>query len=533
MSKFLAIQGLTVRFGGLTALDAVDLVADEGEFIGVIGPNGAGKTTFFNAISGMVQPTSGALRFCGKDLTGAPPYVLAHAGMARTFQTPRVFGQLTVAENVQFALDFVGNVRRRHDSFAEAKSCGSLLERVDLGRYAHLHAGSLPPARQRQLEIAMALATHPRLLLLDEVAAGLTEAGGEGHRRAHPRTVGRARLHGDLGRACGERADAHGRPRRRAELRRENRRRQAGRRRPRPAGDRGLPRRQGNSMTANTNPPLPRPEGSTLGVLAGEGRGGWTAACPSPNPLPANGKREKNGLELEVRDLRAGYGGLPVLHGISLCAPVGRTTVLVGANGAGKTTLLKTLAGVMPPVSGSVLLDGEALAGDTPAERVRRGMALVPEGRHLFPDMSVRENLELGGYLATRSRRDAMLETVVGIFPRLGERLAQMAGTMSGGEQQMLAIGRALMSRPRLLLLDEPSLGLAPKMVDEMFAALTRINRDGTTLLLIEQNVFQALAVADYAYVLSHGEMIAAGAAWELRGNDLIRRVYLGEAIAD
>ena len=256
------------------------------------------------------------------------------------------------------------------------------------------------------------------------------------------------------------------------------------------------------------------------------------AQPPLPLPLPREGGGEKVGLELDVSALRAGYGGLPVLHGISLIAPAGRITVLVGANGAGKTTLLKTLAGVMPPVSGSVRVDGEALSGDTPADRVRRGMALVPEGRHLFPDMSVRENLELGGYLATRQQREAMLDSIVGIFPRLGERLTQMAGTMSGGEQQMLAIGRALMSRPRLLLLDEPSLGLAPKMVDEMFAALRRINQAGATILLVEQNVFQAFAVADYAYVLSHGEMIAEGAAWELRGNELIKRVYLGEAIA-
>ena len=239
------------------------------------------------------------------------------------------------------------------------------------------------------------------------------------------------------------------------------------------------------------------------------------------------------GLELDVRELRAGYGGLPVLHGISLCAPAGRITVLVGANGAGKTTLLKALAGAIVPVSGSVSLDGRMLSGDTPADRVRHGMALVPEGRHLFPDMTVLENLELGGYLTSRPQREEMLEAVVGIFPQLGERFNQAAGTLSGGEQQMLAIGRALMSRPRLLLLDEPSLGLAPKMVDEMFAALRRINRAGTTLLLIEQNVFQALNVADFAYVLGHGEMIAEGAAWELRGNDLIKRVYLGEAIAD
>jgi branched-chain amino acid transport system ATP-binding protein len=160
-------------------------------------------------------------------------------------------------------------------------------------------------------------------------------------------------------------------------------------------------------------------------------------------------------------------------------------------------------------------------------------MALVPEGRHLFPGMSVRENLELGAYLASRRQREEMLERVIETFPRLGERLDQMAGTMSGGEQQMVAIGRALMSRPRLLLLDEPSLGLAPKMVDEMFGALRRINKEGTTVLLVEQNVFQALNVADFAYVLGHGEMIAEGAAWELRGNELIKRVYLGEAIAD
>ncbi len=173
---FLEIRNLSVRFGGLTALNAIDLVADEGEFIGIIGPNGAGKTTFFNAISGMVKPTEGRLLFDGRDLTGAPPHVLAHAGMARTFQTPRVFGGLSVAENVQFALDFVGNLRRKHDSFAVARSGGSLLQRVGLEGRETLQAGSLPPAKQRQLEIAMALASHPRLLLLDEVAAGLTEA---------------------------------------------------------------------------------------------------------------------------------------------------------------------------------------------------------------------------------------------------------------------------------------------------------------------------------------------------------------------
>jgi branched-chain amino acid transport system ATP-binding protein len=236
---------------------------------------------------------------------------------------------------------------------------------------------------------------------------------------------------------------------------------------------------------------------------------------------------------LEVRELRSGYGGLSVLHGVSLAVPAGRLTVLIGANGAGKTTVLKTIAGVMPPMSGTILIDGVVTGAGTPADRVRQGMALVPEGRHLFPDMSVLENLELGGYLGSRQSRAEMLAQVVAIFPKLGERFTQVAGTMSGGEQQMLAIGRALMSKPRILLLDEPSLGLAPKLINEMFATLRRICDTGTTVLLVEQNVFQALSVADYGYVLSHGEVIAEGEAHQLRGSDLIRRVYLGEAIAD
>ena len=176
-AALLEIHSLSVRFGGLLALSDIDLSAHRGEFIGIIGPNGAGKTTFFNAISGMVKPTGGSMRFRGRDMTGAQPYLLANAGMARTFQTPRVFARLTTRENVQFALDFVGSARRKsEDSFAEVRSWDRLLVRVGLESFATQQAGSLPPARQRLLEIAMALASHPALLLLDEVAAGLTEA---------------------------------------------------------------------------------------------------------------------------------------------------------------------------------------------------------------------------------------------------------------------------------------------------------------------------------------------------------------------
>ena len=230
---------------------------------------------------------------------------------------------------------------------------------------------------------------------------------------------------------------------------------------------------------------------------------------------------------LEVRGLSAGYGAQPVLSGVSLDVGARALVVLVGANGAGKSTLLGAIAGLLP-CTGAVRFDGADVTGETISARVARGMVLVPEGRRLFNDMTVRDNLELGGYLrGARERRAAIVETLR-LFPRLGERLGQAAGTMSGGEQQMLAVARALVSRPRLLMLDEPSLGLAPKMVAELLRILQRIRDEGTSVLLVEQNVRQALAIADHGYVLERGAIVADGPGAELLGRDVVRRAYLG-----
>ncbi len=237
------------------------------------------------------------------------------------------------------------------------------------------------------------------------------------------------------------------------------------------------------------------------------------------------------GAELTVSDLRAGYGGLAVLDGVGLRARSNSLTVLVGANGAGKTTLLRALSGIIPTLSGEVAVDGNALGRRSVSERVRLGLTLVPEGRHLFAGMTVKENLELGAYLSPKARRSESFERVIQYFPRLGERIDQVAGTMSGGEQQMVAVGRAMMSRPRCLLLDEPSLGLAPLMIDELFRALREISNQGTSVLLVEQNVYQALSVADYGYVLSHGRIVGEGDAKDLRDSPLIREAYLGEPL--
>jgi branched-chain amino acid transport system ATP-binding protein len=233
-------------------------------------------------------------------------------------------------------------------------------------------------------------------------------------------------------------------------------------------------------------------------------------------------------LVLELRDISASYGKIAALHGVSLSAPARKVTSILGANGAGKTTTMRVITGLLP-ATGSVLFEGESLAGLRPEERVRRGISMVPEGRELFKSMSVGENLRLGAYVRRddeQVQRD--MERVLDMFPRLRERYGQVAGTLSGGEQQMLTIARALMSQPKLLILDEPSLGLAPKLVDEIFDTLERIRCSGMTMLLVEQNAQAALALSDYAYVMEAGAIRLAGSAAELEANPWIQEAYLG-----
>jgi branched-chain amino acid transport system ATP-binding protein len=231
---------------------------------------------------------------------------------------------------------------------------------------------------------------------------------------------------------------------------------------------------------------------------------------------------------LEVRALRAGYGAIEVLRGLDLAVHAGEIVALLGSNGAGKSTLNNNVCGLYRPFGGTIRFEGKDIAGAPSMHIVEAGLVQVPEGRRVFPNLSVRENLELGSYRRGRARRSANLEGVLSIFPRLRERLAQAAGTLSGGEQQMLAIGRGLMSEPRLLILDEPSLGLSPLLVEEMFALIGRLNRDGLAILLVEQNVVQSLAIAHRAYVLENGRIALSGEASELAQNADLRRSYLG-----
>lgn len=235
-------------------------------------------------------------------------------------------------------------------------------------------------------------------------------------------------------------------------------------------------------------------------------------------------------MKLEIRDLHVSYGGIRALKGIDLTVEEGQIVTLIGANGAGKSTTLRAISGLQKPQSGSILYGGEELVGLPAKEIVRRGIIHVPEGRRVFPDMTVAENLKIGAFL--RKDKDGIasdMDYVYSLFPRLKERSWQPAGTLSGGEQQMLAVGRALMSRPKVLMMDEPSLGLAPLIVKDIFSIIRRVNADGITVLLIEQNANAALRIADYGYVLETGTIALSGTGEELLKNESVREAYLGK----
>ena len=232
---------------------------------------------------------------------------------------------------------------------------------------------------------------------------------------------------------------------------------------------------------------------------------------------------------LDVREIDVRYGPIHAVRGVSLRVGAGEIVTIIGANGAGKSTILKAVVGLLRPSSGEVRLEGESLAALRPANIVRRGIAMVPEGRRVFPRLSVLDNLRLGGYGRPKIEVGQTLDRVFTLFPRLRERRRQLAGTLSGGEQQMLAIGRGLMSQPRLLLLDEPSMGLAPLLVQQIFETILAINERGTTILLVEQNAHMALAVADRGYVMENGRIVLTGEAETLATNPQIRAAYLGE----
>ncbi len=232
---------------------------------------------------------------------------------------------------------------------------------------------------------------------------------------------------------------------------------------------------------------------------------------------------------LEIKDLSVNFGGIKAVDGISMQVPEGKIITLIGANGAGKSTILRSVSGIVKPQHGDIVFDGESIFGKTPDVIVSKGITLVPEGRRVFPNLTVLENLKIGAYLR-KDKLDDDIEYIYSLFPRLKERNWQLAGTLSGGEQQMLAVGRALMSRPRLIMMDEPSLGLAPLVVKDIFEIIKTINKSGITVLLNEQNANMALKIADLGYVIETGRITLTGTGEELLSNESVKEAYLGKS---
>lgn len=492
-------EQLSMQFGGVLAVERLSFAARPGVVTSLIGPNGAGKSTALNMLSGFYQPSEGRVRLGERGLEGRGAQQVSRAGVARTYQTSQLFDSLSVLENVLLALThgrlgaLLGN--RVLADEACIQQAHALLVWCGYRGNPHALAGDLPHVDRRLVEIARALATDPEILLLDEPAAGLSREDKEQLalvlRRIADAGIGVLVVEHDMALVMGISDHVV-------------------------VLESGKHLAEGSPQEVQANPLVQQ-------AYLGESLEGAERPERIARPLQ-EGKAELLG----VGSLVAGYGAAPVLHGIDLCLRQGEVIALLGANGAGKSTLMRSLSGLHRPISsGGIHLDGEDLTALNAEAIVARGMVLVPEGRQVFPELSVLDNIRLGGFLQTQDQAQEV-EAMMQRFPRLRERLHQRAGLLSGGEQQMLAIARALMSKPRVLLLDEPSLGLAPKIISELFQSMEQLRREGMTLLVVDQMAGLALALADRAYVMSSGRMVAEGSCDTIAADPSLSQAYLG-----
>ncbi len=490
----LEVSGIGITFGGIRAARDVSLTALPGRVTSIIGPNGAGKTTVLNMIGGFYRPSAGSIRLGGSELAGQTATIAARAGISRTYQTTKLFPSLSVMDNVLIGLrrGRLGNPLAALAQPQDMAVAEALLKLVGYEGSRDCPAADLPHVDRRLVEIARSLALRPAVLLLDEPAAGLVQ----GEKITLARLL---REIADLGIAVvlveHDMALVMGISDEILVL------------------DAGKPISSGEPSKVRNDPAV---------VAAYLGSGELKA---KPREQDWSGAGEK---VLDVGSLSAGYGSVGVLKAVNIDVGAGEMVALLGANGAGKSTTMKALSGLLRPVDGKIVFGGGSIERLAAHEIARLGLALVPEGRQVFPELSVFDNMRIGAFRRGKGDYSAEIEALLNRFPRLRERLHVRAGLLSGGEQQMLAVARGLMAKPRILLLDEPSLGLAPQMIEELFSALADLRDEGITILLVDQMAALTLAVADRGYVLEQGQVVRADTAEALRGDKALEAAYLG-----
>jgi ABC-type branched-subunit amino acid transport system ATPase component/ABC-type branched-subunit amino acid transport system permease subunit len=501
-APLLEASDVTVKFSGVTAVDHVDLRVATGEFVAVIGANGAGKTTLFNAISGYV-PKEGSVRLAGEDVSRMEATNLARAGISRTFQIPRLANQLTVWENV-----LLGSLLESGRAEAQDRAW-LIVEALGLTDVAYETVEHLGPGTRRRVEIARVVATRPRVILLDEALAGMSSEEIEEVAGA----VAALRDWGVEGIVAVEHVLSAVRG----------------------LADRMMALDFGKVVAEGTPDEVLEHEKVVDAYL---GTGGAAeghepaedAAAPAsvPADIGAAALAPAERSTMVVEDLVAGYGQVRVLWNVDLTLAPGEFIGVLGASGAGKTTLCRALTGACTVHEGSVSLDDEPIAGKPAHVVARMGVSHVPSSRELFPEMSVEDNLRLGAVEWRGETTERLLGEVLELFEELVPLRRRDAGSLSGGQQQMVAIGRALMREPSLLILDEPSTGLAPIVVKRLMKVLRVLADRGVAVMVVEQNALETLRAVDRAYVLQEGRIVFKGTAEKIRDDPRLAGAYLG-----
>jgi branched-chain amino acid transport system ATP-binding protein len=516
-APLLAFRQVSKLFGGVAALNDVSFEVQQGEILGIIGPNGAGKSTALSLISGSQGCTSGEILFDGRSLKQFSPHAIPRLGIGRARQVPRPFGRMTVRQNILVPAH--SHQRKMTESEHHTQE---ILEVCGLQNKAQQVAGSLMLLDLKRLEVARALALRPRLLLLDEVAAGLVgyeadeitqliasiHASGVTiilveHVQAVIQQLAERVIVLDWGRKIAE-----GTPKQIAKdpnvvavyLGTDQ------------SGSSALPTAT-LQQDESVHPLLPENQPSLLSEAV---------LCVQQTEHPL----------LYLEKVNVDYGKFRAVRSVDLEVRANEIVAILGANGAGKTTLTRAICGLIPTNGGKVLFNEKDITKYPAHRRARLGIALCHEGRRLFKDLTVRENIELGIAYASHTLTPAeeRLARVYALFPALKEKITTLAGKLSGGQQQMVAIARALVSEPELLLLDELSLGLAPKIIDQLFEALPQIRSWGTSIVLIEQHVHRSLAIADRVYILERGQVSFSGTPATLRQDETLSLAYFGDA---